>query len=499
MRHWPISSPRRDARRRRSTARPIVSPVEPHVVGPRVDSRRAKLAGRAADQIISDVIELGWPVGHVLGSEADLLERYGISRAVLREAVRLVEHQQVARMRRGPGGGLVISEPDIDAVSGPMVLYLLRVGATLDEVIDSRMVLEELVAELAARRISEKDVALLRRTLDEESADPSSFDERLLHQRLAALTRNPVLDLFIDVLTFIGDYYFSDSQVLSAPVVREARRAHKGLVDAVLAGNPGLARQRMRKHLAAEAEFIHRQGDAIQHLPASTALAGTAGNKRAESVAREIFADILDADSDPGAYVGTEASLMAKHSASRAVFREAVRILEYHQIAMMRRGPGGGLFVATPDPSALADIAAIYLRRRGVTVNDLAEIRVGLELAVIDRVAGRLQHNGEELRSALSAMNEPNSATEIHPGVDWHSQMAALAGNRALELVHRVTMRLGWLFFSHGADANSTLHDMTRPELIEPAHQGVVEALLAGDSEVAVMRMRAHLLETGSK
>lgn len=67
-------------------------------------SRRIKLVGpAAAEQIIADVIELGWPVAHVLGSEAELLERCGISRAALREAVRLVEHQRVARMRRGPG------------------------------------------------------------------------------------------------------------------------------------------------------------------------------------------------------------------------------------------------------------------------------------------------------------------------------------------------------------------------------------------------------------
>ena len=90
--------------------------MNPELIAPRVDSRRAKLAGRAAEQIVNDVVELGWPVGEVLGSETELLERYGVSRAVLREAIRLIEHQRVARMRRGTGGGLVIDEPDVDAV-----------------------------------------------------------------------------------------------------------------------------------------------------------------------------------------------------------------------------------------------------------------------------------------------------------------------------------------------------------------------------------------------
>lgn len=128
------------------------------LIAPRIDSRKAKLAGRAAEQIVSDVIELGWPVGHVLGSEAELLERYGVSRAVLREAVRLVEHQRVARMRRGTGGGLVIDEPDIEAVIGPAIIYLLRVDATLDEIFDTRILLEELAAEIASQRAGESDI-----------------------------------------------------------------------------------------------------------------------------------------------------------------------------------------------------------------------------------------------------------------------------------------------------------------------------------------------------
>ena len=88
--------------------------MEPEAIAPPVIYRYAKLARRAAEQIIADIIELGWPVGHILGSEAELLDRYAVSRAVLREAVRLMEHQHVARMRRGRGGGLVIDEPDID-------------------------------------------------------------------------------------------------------------------------------------------------------------------------------------------------------------------------------------------------------------------------------------------------------------------------------------------------------------------------------------------------
>src|SRR6202034_4827137 len=121
-----------------------------------------------ADLIVEDVMALGWPVGQVLGSETDLLERYQVSRAVFREAVRLLEHQQVAPPRRGPGGGLVITEPTVGAVIDAVVLYLHRADARLDELFEARIVLEEMACPLAAERTNESDLAALRQYVENE-------------------------------------------------------------------------------------------------------------------------------------------------------------------------------------------------------------------------------------------------------------------------------------------------------------------------------------------
>jgi len=55
-----------------------------------VPAQRAnpKLAAQTARRIEDDIIAAHWPVGQVLGSEAQLMERYDVSRAVLREAIR---------------------------------------------------------------------------------------------------------------------------------------------------------------------------------------------------------------------------------------------------------------------------------------------------------------------------------------------------------------------------------------------------------------------------
>lgn len=472
--------------------------MNPELIAPRVDSRRAKLAGRAAEQIIADVIELGWPVGQVLGSEAELLARYGVSRAVFREAIRLIEHQHVARMRRGTGGGLVIDEPEVDAVIGPAIIHLLRVDATLDEVFDTRILLEELAAEIASQRITESDIAAIRQTLEQESAGTFS-NYRLLHSQLATLTANPVLELFVEAFGQLTNFYFNDTAALPADTDRETARAHDGIARAILTNNPGQARDRMRRHLQAEADFIRTQPATRQRLDPAVALAGTLGDKRGEALARQLFAETLRSGAGAGTFIGSESTLMERHQASRAVVREAIRILEYHQIALTRRGPGGGLFVAEPDISALVDIITIYLRRRGVRLRDIMDLRTGLELAVVEQAAATLRvepGRAEALEQSLHHECDKGLGLAFSHGEDFHSTLASLTDNSALRLVHGVTMRLGWHFFAQLTDVDPRIGALSQPSKIEPAHRGIVDALVAGDAELAVMRMRVHMTAT---
>src|SRR5690349_11753302 len=63
----------------------------------RANGRPRKAAEALARRIQAEVIADGWHVGAYLGSEPDLLARYDVSRSVLREAIRLLEHNSVAR------------------------------------------------------------------------------------------------------------------------------------------------------------------------------------------------------------------------------------------------------------------------------------------------------------------------------------------------------------------------------------------------------------------
>jgi DNA-binding FadR family transcriptional regulator len=454
----------------------------------------AKRAAKLADRIVGDVMALGWPVGEVLGSEAELLARYSVSRAVFREAVRLVENQQVARTRRGPGGGLVITEPTVDAVIDAVVLYLHRVDARLDEVFEARITLEDLAADLAAARVDEHDLAKLRTFVD---GDPKiNVDPRALHSLVASISRNPALELFVEVLNRVAVLYSSEWRSFGSTVAADTDYAHARIAAAVIAGDAGLTRHRMRRHLEAEADYLRKRRSTRQLMPDQVVLGDSHTGKRAESVARHITVAVVGEGMQPGQLVGTETELIEREGVSRAVLREAVRLLEHHQIARMRRGPGGGLFVAEPSAAAVTEIAAIYLARRGMRLTDLAELRAGVELAIVGFAADRIDAAGvARLREALEREESSSDAERVDAVHDLHAAVAAAAHNQVLELVSLVLIRLSRLY------QIERLAPKTRREIkaeVFRTHAGIAAAVEAGDRELARHRMRRHLDALGA-
>ena len=451
---------------------------------------QSKLAANVARRILADVVDRGWPVGEVLGSQSELIARYGVSRAVFREAVRLVENQQVAFMRRGPGGGLVVTEPTVDAIIDAAVLYLHRANTRLTEVFEARIVLEVIAAELATERLTADDAGELRALEEAEVRD-----HRALHARLAALTRNPALELFVDILNRVAFLYFRGGSSLTEGTLSASRQAHARIVEAVIDSDPDTAARRMRRHLEAESAFLQNRKLSRQFLSRSVALGGGVSNKRAEDVARAILQDVVADDLPPGTLLGSQAALIERYGASRAVFREALRLLEHHQIATMRRGPGGGLFVSAPSVRGVSDVVAVYLARRDISMADLIELRVRVEVALVELTIARTDASDSELHDALKQERGLSIAEFADGGHDLHAVIAGLARNRALELVSLVLIRLMRL---HQVEQVSDEERAVAALQVSKAHGAIADAITDGDVALAGRRMRRHLDALGS-
>jgi DNA-binding FadR family transcriptional regulator len=222
------------------------------------ESTAVSIAGRLADEIVAR----DWPIGEVIGSEAELIERMGVSRGVLREAVRIVESYGIAHMRRGPGGGLVVSAPSVDAVATSVALCLRYERASRRQLFELRVVIELAATAQAAARIDERSAERLRACVATEqrrgygdtlaSARPHS-----LHLLIAELSGNPAMRLFNRVLT---DLTSGGEDVTVAPKLAAAYgAAHHLIAEAIVAGDAPLAQLRMRRHLESVAPVFQTE------------------------------------------------------------------------------------------------------------------------------------------------------------------------------------------------------------------------------------------------
>ncbi|BBX48827.1 FCD domain-containing protein [Mycobacterium cookii] len=460
---------------------------------PRPDKRASQIARR----IEADVIRRGWPVGQSLGSEQALQQRYRVSRSVLREAVRLVEHHQVARMRRGPNGGLLVCEPDAAPATHAIIIYLEYVGTTIGDLLDARLLLEPLAASLAAQRIDEVGIDRLRAVLRAEEGHPPDparpHDD--FHAALAEQSKNPVLQLFIDILMRLTVRYAEDSRLTSARDALEAidlrHRDHSAVVDAVTAGDAARAMTLSERHAESVTAWLqdHHQPRA-RHVPDRDAPPG----KLAEVLAAAIRDDIASSGWQVGEVFGTEVALLERYRVSRSVLREAVRLLEYHAVATTRRGPGGGLVVAEPQAQASIDTIALYLQYREPRREDLSMIRDAIEIDNVAKVVRR--HDTAEVRAFLDrhrALIEEAGDDPRKAGVEeflFHTGLATLAGNAVLELFLRILVEL---FRRHWASTDRPVPSHGDLVDVRHAHLRIIEAIAHGDDSLARHRVRRHL------
>lgn len=225
-----------------------------------------KLGEQLAERIEEEIIARGWPVGHALGSEAELIERYGVSRAVFREAIRIVGHHGVAEMRRGPGGGLVVVAPNADAAVRTLSLILEFLQLTPSQINEARLAIELACVRAAVEHLDDSGRRRITEFLSQEvnsimagrdsgrAADDFATND--FHLLLADLTANPAMRLFVDILSRVTSRHSERASSLEE-AAQHVHRTHVRIAEAVLAGDLDTAERRMRRHLDSVAGYLH--------------------------------------------------------------------------------------------------------------------------------------------------------------------------------------------------------------------------------------------------
>ena len=212
--------------------------------------REPRLSDKVADVMLQTILSRRLQVGDRLPSERELGEQFGVSRTVVREAVRALVAKGVIEVRSG--SGLRVAAVDAAAVTESMSLFLR--GRTLDfeKVHEVRALLEVHIAGLAAERATEGDITRLREVherMEREAGDVESAarDDLELHRAIARGTQN---DLYLLLMDSIGSTLIEIRRENlasgSAPMTLEQ---HGRVLDRIAARDSAGARAAMAAHL----------------------------------------------------------------------------------------------------------------------------------------------------------------------------------------------------------------------------------------------------------
>jgi GntR family transcriptional repressor for pyruvate dehydrogenase complex len=201
--------------------------------------------------------------GAPLPGEADLAQRYGVGRLVVREALRILAAKGLLTLSQGKAARV---EPrDRWKVLDPLVVLLREQGTTLRDVLDLRRILEPAIAAAAAERATPEHLAALAAKHEDlrrrDASRTRSMDNQIdlqFHMRLAEATGNQML---VNLLEPMHTLFLSARVAMNRHVpdtLERSRAAHQRILDAVEARDASAARRAMEVHLAEVADDVEQ-------------------------------------------------------------------------------------------------------------------------------------------------------------------------------------------------------------------------------------------------
>lgn len=220
-------------------------------------------ADAVADDLADEILTRMSP-GASLPSEAELAERFAVSRLTVREAVKLLAGRGLLELARGRKA--VVREPDGSAFADFLTSIIRSDAKGLFDLIEVRLSLEVQSATLAARRTSRAGVTAIENALDgmravagpggmletEEDADRFHRFDVGFHEAIAMASGNRILSYLFEAMADPLQQAFAISHRGHASrghTTLDTIAAHQRILDCIRQGNPRAAAEAMRLHL----------------------------------------------------------------------------------------------------------------------------------------------------------------------------------------------------------------------------------------------------------
>jgi GntR family transcriptional repressor for pyruvate dehydrogenase complex len=229
-------------------------PVRSAVFAEKVEVPRA--ADVLVQQLRAKILAGELPVGEFLPPERALVEQTGLGRVSVREALRILEVEQLIEPRYGRHGGWLITRPGPEPITRSIDIFLRGQRIQLESILETREALEPSCAMLAARNRTELDIEELEKRGAQLEAVVDDVQDYLLenlrwHLAVVEATHSELLIAFVTALSS-AIHAGSNIENFNSPSVREAAvKAHAGVFKAIREQDETAAFRRMYRHLHA--------------------------------------------------------------------------------------------------------------------------------------------------------------------------------------------------------------------------------------------------------
>ena len=229
---------------------------------------KPQLLSHAIEDAIEDSIRKGLLVpGMKMASEFELCEQFGVSRTVLREALRMLSGRGLIRIEKGRG--IFITHLSPETVTTPLELYLHQHSGPLQslDVIRARQLIEPPITAEAALHYSDQDAIKLNQDCENikacsgGSAELAALD-MAFHRHIAEASGNAVVPLLIEPIHALMPQIKSSVHSVIEDAKYSAILWHDKILAAILQREPEEARSAMAQHLDEAERHIRLMLDA---------------------------------------------------------------------------------------------------------------------------------------------------------------------------------------------------------------------------------------------
>ncbi len=214
-----------------------------------------KISQHIIDQIRDAIFEGRLKPGDKLPSERELIKKFKVSKATLREALRSLEVLGFLDIRKGVSGGAFVTEVDMTKARDSFSNFLVFKNLSLRDLSEVRLLLEPYIAEKATLAITQGDLYRLEKLIrDSERAIKGDIGlesrkvEIEFHRIIASIAGNPILMFILD---FVENLLIDTKEILKPgrEFSRKVLRAHKRIYDGILEKNVRKVHEEMVRHI----------------------------------------------------------------------------------------------------------------------------------------------------------------------------------------------------------------------------------------------------------